>query len=95
MKVVISFLIGVAICLGLAYWLQIEPEKEYGWFAGCIDGLLLVPNWLISLVKESWYIKAPIHTSMYNMAWWICGILNIIYWLWAAAGTVVTVIKGK
>ena len=93
MKTILQLLAGVAICFGLAWWLRIDPAQEYGWWMGIVHGLLLVPNWLISLVDSTWLVKAPLHTQMYNIDWWVCGILNIIYWLWAVIGAVISIVR--
>ena len=93
MKTILQLLAGVAICFGLAWWLRIDPAQEYGWWMGIVHGLLLVPNWLISLFDSTWLVKAPLHTQMYNIDWWVCGILNIIYWLWAVIGAVISIVR--
>lgn len=89
MKTLLQLIIGIGICLAAAFLLRINPEVEYGWFMGVIHGFLLVPNWLISLFDSAWLVKAPIHTSVYNTMWWIVGILDIIYWIWAIIGAII------
>lgn len=93
MKTLLQLLAGIAICLGLAWILRIDPAQEYNWFMGIVHGLLLVPDWIISLFDSSWLIKAPEHTAMYNVCWWVCGILNIVYWIWAVTGAVISIIR--
>ncbi len=93
MKTILQLLAGIAICFGLAWWLRIDPGQEYGWWMGIVHGILLVPNWLISLFDSTWLVKAPLHTQMYNIDWWVCGILNILYWIWAVAGAVISLVR--
>ena len=95
MKTFIQLIIGVAICVAIAVLLRIDPGVEYGWFMGAVHGFLLVPNFIVSIFDGSWLIKAPIHTQMYNIDWWVCGVLDIIYWIWAIAGAVVAMEKGR
>ncbi len=93
MKEILDLLDGIAICFGLSGWLRIDPGQEYGWWMGIVHGILLVPNWLISLFDSTWLVKAPLHTQMYNIDWWVCGILNILYWIWAVAGAVISLVR--
>lgn len=95
MKTLLQLIIGILVCLGLAWLLRINPETEYGWFMGVVHGLLLVPNWIISLFDASWLVKAPLHTQVYNVMWWVCGVLNILYWLWAIAGAAMAMVRGR
>lgn len=95
MKALLQLIITLAIALGLAWILSINPAKEYGWFMGLIHGGLLVPNWLIGLFDGSWLTKAPIHTSMYNVDWWITAILNVIYWAWLALAVIVKIFSRR
>ena len=68
-------IIGVAITIGIhfivAYLLSIEPTKMYGWFSGWYQGFLVIPNYIISLIIDNHYVKAPLHTTAYNVFWWI------------------------
>ena len=95
MKTFIQLIIGIAICVAIAVLLRIDPGVEYGWFMGAVHGFLLVPNFIVSIFDGSWLIKAPIHTQMYNIDWWVCGVLDIIYWIWVIAGAVVAMVKGR
>lgn len=95
MKTFLQFIIGIAICLLAAWLLRIDPATDYGWFMGIVHGVLLVPDWIISLFDKTWLLKAPLHTQMYNICWWICGVLNVIYWLWAITGTIMTIASRK
>ena len=71
MRRCIPYLICFAFTMFLAWLLEINPTKEYGWFMGCVQGALVIPNWIISLFDKGWLCKAPIHTTMYNVFWWI------------------------
>ncbi len=93
MKTLIQLLIGIAVCLGAAYLLRIDPQTDYGCFMGGVHGLLLVPNWLLSIFNHEWMIKAQLHTSAYNIAWWVCGIIDIAYWAWAIIGAIISMAK--
>lgn len=93
MKTIIQLIIGIAVCLGLAWLLEIRPETDYGWFMGAVHGVLLVPNWIISLFDSSWLIKATQYTSTYNVMWWVFGVLNILYWIWVLVGAGMAIAK--
>ena len=93
MKTVFQLLVCIAICIGVALLLRINPETEYNWLMGSVHGLLLVPNCIISVFDPSWLIKAPLHTSGYNVAWWILGISDILYWIWAIVGAVIAIAR--
>lgn len=71
MTIIVCFVVAATIC-------KIKPLEEYGWFQGAMHGLLAIPNWLMSLFSNSVLIKAPIHTSAYNVSWWIGLIIAII-----------------
>lgn len=77
----IRFMITVAISFGFAWWLRIEPEQSYGWFMGLIHGGLLIPNWILSFFMEDWLVKAPIHSVMYTIDWWIMAVICGFSWL--------------
>lgn len=95
MKTILQFVIGVAVSMGLAALLRIDAGADYGWFMGAVQGLLLVPNWLISLFDPSWLVKAPQTHGLYNGAWWTCAVIDVLYWLWAVAGMAVTAISSR
>lgn len=82
--------ISIAYCLIIgmivAWIFDIDPTKEYGWFAGGFDGAVFVPNYIISLFNSNWLTKAPIHTSAYNVFWWISTVTTV-------AGYGITTIK--
>ncbi len=93
MKTLLQLLVGIAICIGVALLLRINPQAEYGWLMGSVHGLLLVPNCIISVFDPSWLIKAPLHTSGYNICWWVLGICDILYWIWAIVGAVMAIAR--
>ena len=77
----ISLIVVLIIMFVLAYLFSIEGGKEYGWFAGIFHGGWVVPNYIISLFVNNYYIKAPLHTAAYNVFWWITFVGSIIYYI--------------
>ncbi len=77
----IGYLIGAVVGLPLGFFLcwifNIEGGKEYGWFAGCWHGGWMVLNWIRSLFFDV-YVKAPFHTTAYNVFWWIFAIWGCV-----------------
>lgn len=65
---VLSVLITSAV-LGAIF--SIDPAKEYSWFAGLFHGAWVPGNWLLSLFMDDHLVKAPVHTTAYNIFWWI------------------------
>ena len=73
---IIGGIIGFAICCSILYYLiPIDPTKTYGWFGGMWQGGCAWINYLISLLVDNHYAKAPLHTTAYNVFWWISFIL--------------------
>lgn len=95
MKTLIQLIVGIAICIGAAFFLRINPEVDYSWLMGVVHGLLIVPNCIISIFDPSWLLKAPLHTSGYNTAWWIFSICDILYWIWAIVGAVIAIAHNR
>lgn len=80
--------IGFAISALITYFLfPISPDKVYGWWGGIWQGLLVVPNLIISVFKNGWHIIAPQHTTAYMVWYWI----SII---WVAIYCIITIIRG-
>ena len=73
------FVIGLWFILALIF--TIKGNKEYGWFAGLFHGNWAVCNWIISWFKESAMVKAPLHTTAYNIWWWIGFIFGLWHWI--------------
>lgn len=77
-----KFFVRIILWLGLgcllAWLLSIEPLNEYGWFMGIIHGALAPFNWVISWFNDFWFVKAPLHTTAYNVFWWISLVLTVI-----------------
>ena len=77
-----KFFLRLILWLGfgcLAAWLlSIDPFKMYGWFMGIIHGALAPFNWILSWFCDIWFVKAPLHTTAYNVFWWISLVLTII-----------------
>ena len=44
---IIGFVVGIGLAFVAAYIFSIEPSKEYGWFAGHCQGILLITNYSI------------------------------------------------
>lgn len=63
-----SVLVTTAI-LGAIF--AIDPAKEYSWLGGFFHGAWTAGNWILSLFMDDHLIKATIHTSSYNIFWWI------------------------
>ena len=61
----------------IASFLTISPFNEYGWFMGCVHGLLAPYYWIISWFDPC-LVKAPFHTTAYNIFWWIAFIESAI-----------------
>lgn len=64
----LSLIIGAAI-FGAIF--SIDPAKEYSWLGGMFHGGWVAGNWILSLFMDDHLIKAPIHTTSYNIFWWI------------------------
>ena len=88
MKAFINFIVMCAVSFGLAWLLQIEPTKEYGWFMGLVHGAFFVPNYIISLFDPAWLTKAVVYTTMYNVDWWIVVVLNVFGWIMSVFGLI-------
>lgn len=71
MRFLLRFITWLAFGCLMAWILSINPFKEYGWFMGMIHGSLAPFNWVISWFSDAWFVKAPLHTTAYNVFWWI------------------------
>lgn len=78
---IIGFVVGIGLAFVVAYIFSIEPSKEYGWFAGIWHGIWFIPNYIISLFSDNYYFKAPMHTTAYNVFWYINAIWASIFYL--------------
>ena len=70
---------GIALGLLVCWIFNIEGDKEYGWFAGAWHGVWMVYNWIRSLFFDGVFVKAPIHTSAYNIFWWFFAIWGTMF----------------
>ena len=66
-----SILITWAELFVIAYFYNIKPDYEYSWWWMILHGLILPENWVLSLFDSAKYCKAPLHTTAYNVFWWI------------------------
>lgn len=79
---IIGLLIGFCVAYFIAGLFPINPSKEYGWFGGGFHGIWAVFNWVRSLFDDTVLLKATLHTSAYNVWWWlgltwiVCFIVN-------------------
>lgn len=80
----VGAIIGTLLVIGLYFVLaaifDINPAKEYGWFAGGFHGGWAPAYWIMSWFSDSLLVKAPLHTTAYNVWWWI-GVISA-GWLW-------------
>lgn len=73
----IGVLLGAGLGLLIAYWLQIDPLKEYGWWGGCWQGGTSIYHWILSFFDDGIIVRAPLRTTAYSVFWWVCTIFNI------------------
>lgn len=78
---IIGILFGMGIGFVIAVIFDINPAKEYGWFAGFFHGCWLPINWIMSWFSDSVLIKAPLHTTAYNVWWWINAVFGVWFWI--------------
>ena len=67
---------------------DINPSKEYGWFAGGFHGAWLPAYWVMSWFSDSVLLKAPVHTSAYNVFWW----MGVLFGCWGWIKTILSII---
>ena len=67
---------GKVLCVAF-----INPEKEYGWFMGNLHGAWSLHNWILSCFNGDILVKAPLHTSAYNIWWWIGLVFSVYSWI--------------
>lgn len=84
-------LIGIGIVFLIAWIFDISAAKEYGWIAGIFHGAWVPFNWIMSLFNSDLLVKAPIHTTGYNICWWIGCICSTITFVFT--GIILTIIK--
>ena len=86
--IILGSILGICLAFLLTWIFNINPEKEYGWFAGLWHGSWAPYNWIRSLIFDDIYVKAPLHTTAYNWFWWIF----FIFSLWILLRSVVRLI---
>ena len=78
-------ILGICIVFGSLFLVvtifDINPEKEYGWFMGNLHGVWSLHNWILSCFNGDILVKAPLHTSAYNIWWWIGLVLSVYTWI--------------
>jgi len=77
---IIINLLGIGVYFVLAAIFDINPAKEYGWFAGGAHGCWAPAYWIMSWFSDSLLVKAPLHTTAYSVWWWI-GVITA-GWIW-------------
>lgn len=89
---VIGAVIGLAIPAIITYFLfPISPDKVYGWWGGIWQGLLVIPNLIISIFKSGWHIIAPEHTTAYLVWYWISVIWVAIFGIITIARSIIII----
>jgi hypothetical protein len=76
----ILFYIGVfmVFCMLSTKIANVNPSKEYSWYAGIWHGLFAIPKWVVSWFTEGIYFKSSNSGSAYNIFWWITFILVLL-----------------
>ncbi|MBQ9312847.1 MAG: SH3 domain-containing protein [Bacteroidales bacterium] len=77
LSLIIYPIIGFVFAFIMCFIFPIYPETTYVWWEGMFHGGWLLPNWIISLFSDNWSYKAPLHTSAYNIWWWISAVLGV------------------
>ena len=78
--------IGIVIALMISFFLcNIKPEIDSGWLRGLWHGGNFVQNLILSFF-DGRLLKAPVHSTAYNVFWWINCIGSCIIWL----GTIIS-----
>ncbi|MFI3319117.1 MAG: hypothetical protein SNH88_08030 [Rikenellaceae bacterium] len=86
----LGVLIGIAVFGTLATiynWggiQDVEPGKVYEWGRGMNMGFWFPVNYVVSFFKDGVVVKDALHTSGYNIWWWICCI-------WASAYVIIKI----
>ena len=80
MGAIFGNLLVIGCVFVLAIIFDISPTKEYGWFAGGFHGVWAPAYWIMSWFSDNVLVKAPIHTTAYNIFWWVGVITGV--WSW-------------
>ena len=91
------FLIFILITLVvISLIFEINPIKEYDYSMGAMHGWYAPGYWIISLIKDSYFIKAPLHTIGYDIWWWpsmVMGGCIILDTILSIISTIISLIK--
>lgn len=90
---IVGSVLVIAVAFLLAWIFDINPLKEYGWLMGCFHGAWLIPNWIMSLFNDAVLTKALLHTSAYNVFYWIFLVINVWVWIRMIFTTLAAVLK--
>ena len=90
---ILGLILGYSISFLLAWIFDIQATHEYGWFLGWCHGSWFIPNWIMSLFNDAVLTKAPLHTSAYNIFWWIGLILTCWYTFTNIISTIISIRK--
>lgn len=78
MRIIVSLVCWFVI----AYFYNIKPDYEYTWWWAMLwHGPMMVYNWIISLFDADKLCKAPLHTTAYNVWWWLSSIGSVIWFV--------------
>jgi hypothetical protein len=72
-----TILFSWVLLLIVALFYTIKPDFEYSWWWVILHGPLIPANWILSFFDASKLCKAPIHTTVYNILWWISCVCTI------------------
>ena len=72
-----TILISWVFTFIVACFYTIKPDFEYSWWWMFIHGALIPANWVLSFFDASKLCKAPMHTTAYNILWWISCVCTI------------------
>lgn len=90
-----TILITWVILLIIAYFYSIKPGYEYSWWWMILHGPLIPANWVLSFFDGSKLCKAPLHTTMYNVFWWIACVCAVITTVLQVLSIITTLMKKK
>lgn len=75
---IVSLGIPIAIAmLVTAFFCNIHAEESYSWLSGIWHGIFVIPNYCRHFMDPDILYKACNITTMYNLFWWICLIIQI------------------
>ena len=90
-----TILFSWVLLLIIAYLYSIKPDFEYSWWWVILHGPLVPANWILSFFDASKLCKAPLHTTAYNILWWISCVLTIFTTVMQLIAVVMTLLRRK